>query len=92
MRTVKEVFMVGSAVGLGVGYNHRMPTPQRPERVNIKVTKSAKETALAIASAMSTKEVKWKETDAWEQAIAYLATRKDVRDALAKASQPSEEG
>lgn len=87
--------MFGSAVGLSVGYNHRMPTPQRPERVNIKVTKSAKETALAIASAMSTEEVKWKETDAWEQAIAYLATRKDVREALAdaaKASKPEGEG
>jgi hypothetical protein len=67
-----------------------MPTPQRPERVNIKVTKSAKDLALAIASAMSTEEVKWKETDAWEQAIAYLATRKDVREALANATKTGE--
>lgn len=76
--------MIRQTVGLSVGYNHRMPTPQRPERVNIKVTKSAKDLALAIASAMSTEEIKWKETDAWEQAIAFLATRKDVREALAK--------
>lgn len=84
--------MVSSAAGLGVGYNHRMPTPQRPERVNIKVTKSAKRLAMAIASVMTTDETKWKETDAWEQAIAYLATRKDVRDALAKAGKPASEG
>lgn len=64
------------------GYNGRMPKLQRPKRVNLKVTTQVKELAGAIASAMSSEESKWTETDVFEQGVLCLANRPDVRKAL----------
>lgn len=64
-----------------------MPKVMRPARVNIKVTQPVKDLAAAIAAAMTTAEVRWTETDVFEQGILCLASRKDVREALA---QPKE--
>jgi hypothetical protein len=65
-----------------LGYNHAMPTIQRPDRVNIKVSKRAKRLALLIAHVMTNAEDRWKETDAWEQGVVLLATRKDIKEKL----------
>ena len=51
------------------------------------VTPAMKQQAQNIAAAMTNSEQRWTETDVWEEGVAYLATRKDVREALAKAGE-----
>ena len=78
--------------GSCVGYNAPMPKVKRPKRVTIMVTEQTKALAQAIAAAMNSESVKWTETDSWEQGVLLLATRKDVREALAaKAKKVAED-
>lgn len=76
----------GFCAEMAVRYNGAMPKIRRTARVTIMVTPAMKKAAQRIAAAMTTEEQRWTETDAWEQGIAYLLTRKDIREALAAQS------